>query len=345
MKILYLQHIPWNWIKQRPQFLAEELHKNFAVDVIESNFWRSKPSASKPAISLYSFFNTPAQRFLSMVKINEFRLTRFVTKRFKNKDYDLVWISHPQHYHAVKKLGLPIVYDCMDDFLEFPAIKKNPKLSSYYAQLEKELCQAASIVFCTSAYLAAKIKLRTGVQCKILRNGLANDFKIFPKNTLTSHDAKIAYFGTISEWFDFSLVQKLAEQFEIHLYGPLEVNLPTIKNVSYHGSVAHAKIQAEMQKYDVLIMPFIINELIKSVNPVKLYEYVASGKVVLAPDYEETRVFEDFIFRYKSFADILNHLKSHTSLTDDSIRKEFVQNSTWSGRLASVLKDINLLAK
>ena len=141
------------------------------------------------------------------------------------------------------------------------------------------------------------------------------------------------------------MIQKLAEHFEIHLYGPLEVTLPNIKNVSYHGSVAHAEIQTEMQKYDVLIMPFIINELIKSVNPVKLYEYVASGKVVLAPDYEETRVFENFIFRYKSFEDILSHLKSHKGLPDDSIRKEFVQNSTWSGRLACVLKDINLLAK
>ena len=32
-KILYLMHIPWGWIKQRPHFLAELLSIDFDVDV------------------------------------------------------------------------------------------------------------------------------------------------------------------------------------------------------------------------------------------------------------------------------------------------------------------------
>ena len=33
MKILYLMHVPWGWIKQRPHFFAEYLANDFAVDV------------------------------------------------------------------------------------------------------------------------------------------------------------------------------------------------------------------------------------------------------------------------------------------------------------------------
>ena len=32
-KVLYVMHISWGWIKQRPQFLAEELAKYYEVDV------------------------------------------------------------------------------------------------------------------------------------------------------------------------------------------------------------------------------------------------------------------------------------------------------------------------
>ena len=32
-KILYVMHISWGWIKQRPQFIAEELAKTCEVDV------------------------------------------------------------------------------------------------------------------------------------------------------------------------------------------------------------------------------------------------------------------------------------------------------------------------
>ena len=32
-QILYLMHIPWGWIKQRPHFFAEKLAKDIIVDV------------------------------------------------------------------------------------------------------------------------------------------------------------------------------------------------------------------------------------------------------------------------------------------------------------------------
>ena len=32
-QILYLMHVPWGWIKQRPHFFAEYLAKDLIVDV------------------------------------------------------------------------------------------------------------------------------------------------------------------------------------------------------------------------------------------------------------------------------------------------------------------------
>ena len=33
-KMLYIMHIDWNWIKQRPQFLVEELSQYYDVTVV-----------------------------------------------------------------------------------------------------------------------------------------------------------------------------------------------------------------------------------------------------------------------------------------------------------------------
>ena len=61
-----------------------------------------------------------------------------------------------------------------------------------------------------------------------------------------------------------------------------------------------------MEAADVLIMPFNLNELILSVNPVKLYEYVLSGKPCLAPKYGETEPFQDYVYLYYNKEDAIN---------------------------------------
>ncbi len=35
-------HIDWNWIKQRPQFIAEGLSKKYKVDVVYKYSYRNK---------------------------------------------------------------------------------------------------------------------------------------------------------------------------------------------------------------------------------------------------------------------------------------------------------------
>lgn len=53
-------------------------------------------------------------------------------------------------YHYVSPFirnGQKVIYDCMDDELEFPAIKSNPVLSRKIARVEKRLLQRADAVF------------------------------------------------------------------------------------------------------------------------------------------------------------------------------------------------------
>ena len=41
-KILYVMNVEWNWIKQRPHFIAEGLSKNYHVEVLYRYWYNRK---------------------------------------------------------------------------------------------------------------------------------------------------------------------------------------------------------------------------------------------------------------------------------------------------------------
>ena len=90
-------------------------------------------------------------------------------------------------------------------------------------------------------------------------------------------------------------------------------------------------------------MPFKVNELIKSVNPVKLYEYIFTGKPIVAPLYGETVKFGPFVKLYDStskFLDIIEGIRENTQMQESLNEcRKYVEANTWKERYAQI-KDI-----
>lgn len=64
-------------------------------------------------------------------------------------------------------------------------------------------------------------------------------------------------------------------------------------------------------------MPFIINDIIESVDPVKLYEYINFNKNILTSYYEEIDRFDPFVYFYNSYDEFrkqIDLLKSNRKL-------------------------------
>ena len=61
MKILYISHVTWGWMKQRPQFIAEQLAKKNQVDVYYRKIlnpklsYMNKDNLGAGNLKLYSF--------------------------------------------------------------------------------------------------------------------------------------------------------------------------------------------------------------------------------------------------------------------------------------------------
>ena len=61
-------------------------------------------------------------------------------------------------------------------------------------------------------------------------------------------------------------------------------------NVRFTGRVSRDVGAAAVNRYDVLLIPFVVNEAIHAVNPLKLWEYLATGKPVVSTPMDAVRV-------------------------------------------------------
>lgn len=361
-RILYLMHIPWGWIKQRPHFIAEELSKFYDVHVCVAKSYRL--NLKNPTnVKIVCLFRFPFERFT--YKLNAL-LYRIQLRKYA-KWADVIWFTSPTFFHLINKRILDekeIVYDCMDDYIEFPSVKESRREYVKCLENEKRLYQIASLVISSADYLKQKLINRYGSRSIIVVNNAikeisainvsgVNNLFLLQNKYFNSTNFKLVYIGTISRWMDFDLliqITNVSKDIEIFLFGPTEVNIPSVNRIVYCGKIEHDMIFEVMQKSDALIMPFVVNELIRSVNPVKLYEYIYSGKPILAPLYAESKSFQDYVYLYRSHEECLSLLQEivlHNKGPKKNIAscKLFCQNNTWKNRVQQICDALNSLNK
>lgn len=373
MKLLYLMHIPWRWIKQRPHFFAEALSEDFEVDIFFKKALRAKKAHFCNNVNqkngIYSFIILPFERIPFIGKSMVWDYLNFLLVWLqlpKIKSYNYIWVTSILMYYYISpfvKDNQKVIYDCMDDELEFPAVKRNSMLKHKILRAEKKILDRADLIFCSANYLKKKVIERSGASADkfvILNNAIQLPVKedmLFPEQVCSKLDLVHAlsktfmYVGTIAEWFDFELILSMLEKnplANLVLIGPNEVEIPLHDRIHYLGTIERKYIFSFLEKADCLIMPFVVNELIRSVNPVKLYEYIYANKPILAPAYEETYQFKSYIYLYSTGDEFCALC---TSVISDEIGKkcvtnenlDFVKNNLWDKRYHIIKSKIKKL--
>jgi teichuronic acid biosynthesis glycosyltransferase TuaH len=343
-RVIYLSHVHPRWIKQRPQFLVEELSKSdsftisyaFSVLTGRSKLTRSRVSRDVRLTRLLLAPQVARVRVPRIARIGDFLAVTFVWLALRP---DILIVTHPKFLHFgrfSKRLGITLVYDCMDFNAKFENASDQTGLD------EIALIEESRLVICSSNRILEDISLLSRRQkIKLLRNAL--DFSSFSgldykENADSAGPPTIGYFGTISSWFDWDPVISLAlarPDVLIRIWGPLDVNIPHVpENIILYSAIPHDQAIEQMKKCSLLIMPFRVTPLIEGVDPVKIYEYIASGKPVLAAKYEELDHFGDFILRYRTteeFVELANQALNAKGVPLKEVR-DFIHSNSWANR-------------
>ena len=356
-RLLYLSPINWNFIKQRPQFLAAYAAENgFDVTFLSRTPWgkglfRSRRTAVSANLTAVNICVLPlALRFPLIEKFNNFRLKRLIA----GEKFDLIIVGDPRLAGVLpENSAIPVFFDCMDNYPDF----YSGKIREAISRQQKRLCRLAGGII-VSARKLKDILVREYAadpeKITLIRNAAADDF---PEKAKVAADGKITpadmlYAGTVDHWFDWEAVVGFARKYperSIRIAGPLAVpppeNLP--ENIELYGKVPHSQIPGLIRNAKLMIIPFVKNPLIEAVDPVKLYEYLSLGKRVLSAYWEELENFQPeprLIFYSDSgdFAGKAAALLDNPPETDDTPDAGFHAKNNWSTRGKCLTDFINL---
>lgn len=350
--ILYISHTAWSWIKQRPQFLAEGLSESYKVDVFyrkSNHFFKNlnPPRYQDSNFSVTGFRNIPWERikYIRPERLYPINKLFWSLEKVDLNKYDYIWVTDPLLWWLIKKRKFrgKVIYDCMDDLLAFPYYERYPNIVSFTQQEERDLLLKADVVLFSAQTLKEKLYKRYDISrmCNIVNNAITEEITSYSESIddIILPNNSFVYIGTISEWFDFDLVISALQRYKdinIVLYGPIRMaNPPQHDRLIYAGSIGHDKVLGLMNKAKALIMPFVVNELILSVNPVKLYEYIYSGKPIISVRYPETEKFGDYVCLYNNneeFYSFIEEVIGGASKRDLPAMRKFSLDNTWRAR-------------
>jgi teichuronic acid biosynthesis glycosyltransferase TuaH len=353
-------HTDWHWINQRPHFIASYLSKEnfifltYPLSRNRKNLVKSI-KAKFPKIPLILIPGWKSNQLIAWANILIGRLYYLLLIKITKPDF--IWLTSPEFEKFLpKKTNCEkIIYDCMDDIIEF---KTNAGHKSRLLIEEKDLLTRASLVICSSESLKEKLSSRYEINKNyiIIRNALHINSIWIEKSKKKSKSPVFGYIGTISEWIDWQLIIDILNFFEvieIHLVGPIESEFGTILNhprLKVLSPVPHSQLYEVANSFDALIMPFKTTELVKSVDPVKFYEYIYFNKPIISITYPEVQRFEPFIYFYTSeieMISIINNLISNNFRTKYSatMRSDFINQNTWQQRADKIQLILNKISQ
>ncbi len=344
-------HIDWNWIKQRPQFIAEGLSSFFDVSVVYMFQNRNRTVLQKgkePTVPVNPIYAIP---FFSRLS-----LTRYIDEKFRYFQYfrhykrikpDYLYFTHPYQNPVIpKRFKGKIVYDCMDNYVAMARDSQKEIIKNY----EQKLVDRADSILVSSQKLEEVLVERYGEHLKekisIVRNGYSGN--ILPvavgNESRAENKFTISYIGTIGAWFNFDYVLRSLQEFpnlEYRIIGPSDSpSLPQADRLVYVGTVEHSKLHEEIQDVQCLVMPFQMNDIVEAVDPVKLYEYINFNKNILCVKYKEIERFDPFVHFYTDYESFRNQIsrmmEDNTLRYSQESRRIFLEENSWESRVSQI---------
>lgn len=232
-----------------------------------------------------------------------------------------------------------------------------PYLRRHGAAGEIDAIQEADFSFATARQLQKDLRELSGENVRYLPNAANFDsFKTayeqdlpMPEELKSLKRPIIGYTGNICHRTNYELLQKVCEAHSdksVVMVGPrnhwkhTDIDLDAIPNLHFTGGKPIEALPAYLAHFDALILPFLCNDVTLSIYPLKINEYLASGKPVIAtPFSEDIRSFSDVIELADTpaeFATAITQALESDTPERARARYERAASNTWQDRVSQI---------
>jgi glycosyltransferase involved in cell wall biosynthesis len=190
------------------------------------------------------------------------------------------------------------VYYCVDDFGQWPGLDQRP-----LQEMESLLVERADTLIAASESLQERLA-GMGRSSHLLTHGVdldhwcAESREPLPELAGLEHPL-VVFWGVVDRRMDVSFVRRLSEEMSrgtIVIVGPESDPDPALRALSRvvcTGPIAYERLPMLAREAAVLVMPYGDLPVTQVMQPLKLKEYLATGRPVVVRDLPATRPWAD----------------------------------------------------
>ncbi|MEO3945505.1 glycosyltransferase [Gorillibacterium sp. CAU 1737] len=332
--ILYPPTLDWSYMTQRPQ----QLMRQFARDGHSVLFY-NKQAQDGQVIE----YPEPGIAVIRHAQAFEDELIAHLPRESR-----LFWTSWSRRLPQARRVHADYtVYDCVDDFPDWD-------------EEERQYAANADLIVCTAAHLETKMRhlLPKHPLC-LVPNGCDHEhFAAVLTGThrraeeaaceevwqrVANHPGPvIGYIGAWAPWVNEEWIRSAAAimpEALFYIAGPSlrEETGPLGPNVVMLGYRSYDELPALLAMTQVCIIPFHLNRITQSTNPVKVYEYLAAGKPVVSSALPEVLPLQPYVATAASEEDFVRLLKKAcvgkpTQSQERAERSAYAKAFSWQER-------------
>jgi hypothetical protein len=287
--------------------------------------------------------------------------SRFVLKKHHIK-HPVILLYEPRFSPVIGKLGERLVwYELIDDRLGFSEVPSRIRGNMETVLVKADLITASS----SKLYDMAKSQRKEKNNVFLVGNGVdydhfaANRQNINFDNTdddilaiKQKNQPIIGYLGSVGEWFDFDLIEKIATRFPTTFILVIGFVFPKLSkrageivrkhpNVRFLGRKNYLKLAVYLNAFTASIIPFKIYDLTEAVNPTKFYEYCAAGRPVITTALPELERYQDVISYAHDHEEFLESLENiiilKTKKQDQERLRNIAKENMWDRKVQSII--------
>ncbi len=377
MTIVFVSLEPWDEIWRRNQFVCDGLLRksvdtkilfvqppfdnSYALRARKLNKIRQTPSIVDGGYSGRLKLFTPTKWFPNSLPIGRVLNEKHLQGQINRALRDLSWIATHlwiNQHEAAHLLGEGIaaktLYDITDDWTKFSGNQSQLELIT---DQDAILCKSCDyVIVCSQQLFNDKAKLVDFDRLHLIPNGVHVEHyeavadTSLPVHKIAEHWAKpvFGYTGTIhGDRVDVRLIASVAQAYPaatIAMVGPNlldqaeQQELDRFSNIVFTGSQAYADLPDIMRAFDVCMVPHLVTPFTESLNPIKLWEYLAAGKPIVSTNVAGFRDYPKLVSVAATSDDFVSQLAlaSSESLELPAQRQEAARQHTWDQRIETV---------
>ena len=269
----------------------------------------------------------------------------------------LLWLNPHFSVSMVGKMDeCAVIYDVTDDWTAFA---ESPEELRLVTQQDAALCQAAdAVIVCSERLLSMKRGLAKNVH--LIPNGVdvahynsvLDRTAALPSCAAVLERPVLGYTGTVHpSRVNVALLEAIARKFKqgsIVLVGPDHLSpdqrarLDALGNVHRLGPVPYAEVPGYMRAFDVSIVPHCVTPFTESLNPIKLWEYLAAGKPIVSTNVAGFRSYPAHVRIAANADEFLTEVSA--ALAEDPAkaeeRRHEARSHSWDSRIDDVMRVI-----